>query len=141
MYTDLGHSGSLSEISYPSIVDSSWHHISYRVHQASNNLSEADTRTFFKLEAFGKRYLLNVSSSAHFLHHTQLDHLPVVEYIRADGSTRNSKTMNQSRNCFHSGHVHVMAESVENQEETLTDGWVTISSCLGLVSVIIILIL
>ena len=120
-------------------MDSSGHHISYRIHQASDNLSEADTRTFFKLEAFGKSYLLNVSNSVHFLHNTQ-DHLPVVEYIGADGYTRSSKTTNQSRKCFHSGHVHLMEESVENQEEMLTDGWVTISSCSGLVSVTILAI-
>ena len=128
------HAGSLPE-TYPSIVDSRGHHMSYRVHLASNNLSEADMRTFFKLEAFGKQYLLNVSSSAHFLHNTQ-DHLPVVEYIGADGFTRSSKTMNHSRWCFHSGHVHLMAENGEYQEETLTDGWVAISSCSGLVGLL-----
>lgn len=118
------------------MVGSRGEHISSQVHQASRKLLKTDhlvnqdMRTYFKLEAFGKQYILNVSSSTHFLH----DNLPVVEYIGADGLSR-TKKLNHSKQCFHEGHVEVMRESGDaEQENAITDGWVAMSSCSGLVS-------
>ena len=127
------------EISYPSIVDDRGQHISYDIHKPEATLPATDTRTYFKLEAFGKKYLLNVSSSSHFVQNTQ-NNVPVVEYIGADGTSK-TKTMNHSKNCFHSGHVHLMgdhhpdASAIADLERGApVDGWVAMSSCLGLVS-------
>ena len=96
----------------------------------------ADARTYFKLEVFGKKYLLNVSSSSHFVHSAP-NVAPVVEYIGADGSSRTTM-MNHSRHCFHSGRVHLMgdldASGTNLEKEVPADGWVAMSSCLGLVS-------
>lgn len=136
--SDRGNSDSHSEITYPSLVDSLGRHISYGVHLASTyqskanqpNLVHFNSRTYFKVEAFGKRYLLNVSSSSHFLHSTP-ENPPTVEYIRANGVSR-TKVMNHSKLCFHTGHVQLMGE--DSEEETSTDGWVAMSSCSGLVS-------
>ena len=123
------------DLSYPSLVDSRGQHISYNIHRLSEaEQPTADTRTYFKLEAFGKKYLLNVSSSTHFVHNTPND-VPIVEYIGADGTSR-TKVMNHSRHCFHSGHVHLMGDldGTELGREAPIDGWVAMSSCLGLVS-------
>jgi hypothetical protein len=133
--SDQRESSDNREISYPSIVDSRGQHISYDIHELPGPEATVDTRTYFKLEAFGKKYLLNVTSSSHFVHDTQND-VPVVEYIRADGTSR-ATTMNHSRDCFHSGHVHLMGDldtSTNTVREVPLDGWVTMSSCLGLVS-------
>ena len=80
-----------------------------------------------------------MSSSSHIVHGTQND-VPVVEYIGADGTSR-TKIMNHSRNCFHSGHVHLMmgdldagSTDLDRQRGAPVDGWVAMSSCLGLVS-------
>ena len=123
-------SDSLGEISYPSIVDNRGQHISYNVHKLLGK--QSDSRTYFKLEAFGKKYLLNVSSSSHFVHNTPND-IPIVEYIGADGTSR-TKMMNHSRLCFHSGHVHLMEGDTQLKDESSIHGWVAVSSCLGLVS-------
>ena len=131
------------EISYPSLVDSGGQHISYDIHTSlfsEATLSATDTRTYFKLEAFGKKYLLNVSSSSHFVQgiHDQ-NNVPVIEYIGADGTSK-TKTMNHSKNCFHSGHVHLMGDHpdasgiADLEGKAPIDGWVAMSSCLGLVS-------
>ena len=68
------------------------------------------------------------------------NNVPVVEYIGADGTSK-TKTMNHSKNCFHSGHVHLMgdrhpdASAIADLEgKAPVDGWVAMSSCLGLVS-------
>ena len=129
------------EISYPSLVDSRGQHISYDIHKqllSEAKLQAADTRTYFKLEAFGKKYLLNVSSSHQFVQNSP-NNVPVVEYIGADGTSR-TKTMNHSRDCFHSGHVHLMGDHLDASDiadpvrKAPVDGWVAMSSCLGLVS-------
>ena len=123
------------EISYPSLVNSRGQHISYDIHRLLSEAT-ADARTYFKLEVFGKKYLLNVSSSSHFVHSAP-NVAPVVEYIGADGSSR-IKMMNHSRHCFHSGYVHLMgdldASGTNLEKEVPVDGWVAMSSCLGLVS-------
>ena len=144
-------SDGLTEISYPSLVDSMGQHLSYEVHLASNKpsntnnhfheaLDSALKRTYFKFEAFGKRYLLNVSSSSHtLLPHSSAaaaTHLPVVEYVKSDGSSSRTKIMNMTKDCFHTGHVHILSEN-EEEGGREKDGWVSISSCLGLVSHII----
>ena len=135
----LEYSDNHREVSYPSLVDSRGQHISYSIHklsEAKQPTIESDSRTYFKLEAFGKRYLLNVSSSSHFVHNSQ-NSVPEVEYIRADGTSR-TKLMNHSRDCFHSGHVQLMgdvdARNANLEKEAPVDGWVAMSSCLGLVS-------
>ena len=144
-----------SVITYPSIVDSRGQHVSYKVHQASStsqfsnivgredDTKEPATRTYFKVEAFGNRYLLNVSSSTRFMHALSQDkELPIVEYVRADSSSM-TKTMTHSKPCYHSGHVHILREESpeEEREKELKeevrgsiDGWVAVSSCSGLVS-------
>ena len=126
-------SASRREISHPSLVDSRGQHISYSVHDPSAK-QQPNSRTYFKLEAFGKKYLLNVSTSSHFITHNATNSLPVVEYIEADGTSR-TKTVNHSRHCFHSGHVHLMLGAVERGTALDIDGWVAVSSCLGLVSI------
>ena len=122
------------EISYPSLVDSRGHHISYNIHKFSKK--QLDSRIYFKLEAFGKKYLLNVSSSSHFVHSTPKN-VPIVEYIGADGTSRTQKKMmNLSRPCFHSGHVHLIGQGddAKSEDGASIDGWAAISSCSGLVS-------
>lgn len=123
------------EISFPSLVNSRGQHISYNIRKLLEaKQPNEDSRTYFKLEAFGKKYLLNVSSSSHFVHNTQ-NNVPVIEYMRADG-TSSTKMMNHSRQCFHSGHLHLVGDlddAVLGREAPI-DGWVAMSSCLGLVS-------
>ena len=46
--------------------------------------------------------------------------------------------MNMTKDCFHTGHVHILSESEEDEREREKDGWVSISSCLGLVSHILL---
>ena len=135
-------------------MDNRGQHISYKVHLTPSLSSSAASltqhaqpnsagRTYFKLEAFGKHYLLNVSTSTHFLHNSADGKVPVVEYISADGSSE-TKAFNRSRPCFHTGHVQLLPggdsreerEVVGEEEEGLVDGWVAMSSCSGLVSML-----
>ena len=135
-------------------MDSKGEHISYKVHLTPSSSStgpltytqpDSAGRTYFRVEAFGKRYLLNVSTSTHFFHSDVEGRVPIVEYIRADGSSK-TKALNHSRPCFHTGHVQLLPREKSPREEgegdreeeelaeTWVDGWVAMSSCSGLVS-------
>ena len=79
-----------------------------------------------------------MSSSSHFLSHgTQAagQHLPVVEYVKLDGSRSRTKILKASKDCFHTGHVHVLGQEDSTSEEE-GEGWVAVSSCSGLVSAV-----
>ena len=80
-------------------------------------------RLYFKLEAFGKQYLLNVSNSIEFI---SGDHM--VEYRGGSDSSRVETSSPGLSDCHHTGTV------VEEGQGELEEGWAAISSCRGMVS-------
>ena len=102
------------ELTYPSRVDRNGHHLSFQLHGTTQSQEDG---LFFKVEAFGETFLLNVTANSQFV----LDDL-LVEYVSENGSTLEQP---KETGCFHSGHV----------SGKRGDGWAAVSNCQGLVSV------
>lgn len=122
---------------FPSRVDHQGKHASFNVLSKLPNsgMSESvtdqydtpgpiDDKHYFRLEAFGRSYLLNVSNSAPFV---STDH--VVEYHR-NGDVRRVEA--SSASCHLTGTAHAVLDGDSHLPE---EGWVAISNCRGLVSI------
>ena len=70
-----------------------------------------EDRLYFKVEAFGEMFILNVTTNSQFV----ADDL-VVEYVGENGSTLEYP---KETGCFHSGHV------------VRAGGWAAVSTCRG----------
>lgn len=101
------------ELTYPSRVDEHGHHLSFQLHGTTRSQED---RLFFKVEAFGETFLLNVSANSQFVSDDLL-----VEYVSENGSTIEQP---KETGCFHSGHI----------SGKRGEGWAAISNCQGLVS-------
>ena len=102
------------ELTYPSRVDRNGHHLSFQLHGTTQSQEDG---LFFKVEAFGETFLLNVTANSQFVSDDLL-----VEYVSENGSTLEQP---KETGCFHSGHV----------SGKRGDGWAAVSNCQGLVSV------
>lgn len=101
------------ELTYPSRVNSDGHHISFEL---SDDTPNKEDRLYFRVEAFGEIFILNVTTNSQFVANDL-----VVEYVWENGSTLEYP---KETRCFHSGHI------------VRAGGWAAVSSCRGgLVSV------
>ena len=101
------------ELTYPSRVDRNGHHLSF---QLRGTTQDQEDGLFFKVEAFGDTFLLNVTANSQFVSDDLL-----VEYVSENGSTLEQP---KETGCFHSGHVSGKRGG----------GWAAVSNCQGLVS-------
>ena len=114
---------------YPSLVDHDGQHISF--HLSSHLLPtkrearpDRSQRLYYKVEAFGKSYILNVSNSAPFV---SSDH--VIEFHGSSDGNKIERQPPRYPDCHYTGDL------VEESDET-QEGWVAISNCRGLVRAI-----
>ena len=124
------------EFTYPSVVDDQGKHLSYDItaaaasHRHRRN-SQADTRTYFKINAFGESLILNVSLYTDFIHTDSA----TVEYMQANGNSTVHTSMQSA--CHHVGHVQSVRDLIGGENVAGGDDgqWVSVSSCKGLVRV------
>lgn len=110
---------------FPSRIDHRGEHASYNL--LSSEISDDDqhsTRHYFKLEVFGRHFILNLSDSAPFIssHHA-------VEYQRDGQVARVRPSLPSSTECHLSGTAH----EVDDNGHEVDKGWVAVSNCKGLV--------
>ena len=84
--------------------------------------NDNDDRHYFRVEAFGRRYILNVSESESFV---SSDH--VLEYHGDEGVRHVKASLQDNARCHLTGTVHEEGQLLEE------GGWVAISNCRGLV--------
>ena len=115
------------EFTYPSRVDSRGEHVSYELHNTASGPHKRDTaeskdeRLYFKVDAFGETFVLNVTLNTEFISNRL-----VVEYIGENGRSRVQQP--GTADCHHIGHL---GDGSEGEQ-----GWVAISNCRGLVRII-----
>lgn len=113
-------------VTYPSRVDSQGNHLSYTLRGTSRHghskrdTTEHDEALYFRVDAFGKGFVLNVSTNSEFVSENM-----AVEYVGHNGS-RLQQPADGFEHCYHTGHVMDAGGKSE--------GWVAISNCRGLVS-------
>lgn len=110
---------------FPSRIGHHGEHVSFNL--LSSDISDDDehnTQHYFKLEAFGRHFVLNVSDSAPFISSRH-----AVEYHRDGQVTRVRTSLPSSTGCHLSGTAH----EVDDAGHEVDKGWVAVSNCRGLV--------
>ena len=131
-------------ITHPTRVNHRGEHLSYNLHPQSSSTtslhlagqrhkrtvsrsSNFDDRTYFKLNAFNRDLLLNLSLSTDFVN----SGIPV-EYLSVNGSSRLiQEERRSSRDCFLTGYVQSISADGHVDTTITEEGWAAISNCAG----------
>lgn len=109
---------------FPSRIDHNGEHASFNLLPSEiSSDDQHNTQQYFKLEAFGRNFLLNVSDSSFISSHH------AVEYHSDGHLTRVKASLPSSTGCHLSGTAH----EVGDDGHELDKGWVAVSNCRGLV--------
>ena len=122
LHTAAGDSSSSQQrvTAFPSRTDHQGRHASFNL--LSKVHAGIDDRHYFRVEAFGRRYILNVSETAPFI---SSDH--VLEYHGDEGVKSVETSLWDNARCHLTGTAHEEGHLMEE------GGWVAISNCRGLV--------
>ncbi len=120
------------EVTYPTLVDALGNHLSNDVTTRLQRYVDSNRRAYIKIDAFGESYILNLTQYSDFIRSTSGSQ--VVEYVLANGTSRQQSTV--ATDCHYIGHVTSVRDLIGGEEVATGDSgqWVSISSCIGLVS-------